>query len=140
MIAHELAQRLRSTKVFTDEPSLRAARRDAWVVSELDELEKVAVALPACVVRPGSLEDVVTVVNLCRESGTALIPAGLRSGVCGGVLAGTGSVLLDLSSLQRVRAIDTQDLVGRFDAGVRGLAVRGRAYLLTRDSVVRSWI
>jgi alkyldihydroxyacetonephosphate synthase len=120
MIARELAGRLGSTKVFVEEASLRAARRDAWVVSELDELEHVAVALPACVVRPGSLEDVVTVVNLCRESGTALIPAGLRSGVCGGVLAGAGSVLLDMSALQQVRAIDRQDLVGRFDAGVRG--------------------
>lgn len=120
MIARELAQRLGSTQVFVDEPSLRSARRDAWVVSELDELEQVAVALPACVVRPRSLEDVVTVVNLCRESGTALIPAGLRSGVCGGVLAGAGSVLLDLSALNQIRAIEAQDLVGRFDAGVRG--------------------
>jgi alkyldihydroxyacetonephosphate synthase len=120
MIARELARRLGSTQVFVDEPSLRAARRDAWVVSELDELEQVAVALPACVVRPASLEDVVAVVNLCRETGTALIPAGLRSGVCGGVLASAGSVLLDLSALSQVRAIDPHDLVGRFDAGVRG--------------------
>ena len=120
MIARELARRLGSTQVFVDEPSLRAARRDAWVVSELDELEQVAVALPACVVRPASLEDVVAVVNLCRETGTALIPAGLRSGVCGGVLASAGSVLLDLSALHQVRAIDAHDLVGRFDAGVRG--------------------
>jgi alkyldihydroxyacetonephosphate synthase len=69
---------------------------------------------------PRSIEDVRTVVDLCRQDRRPLVPAGLRSGVCGGVLTGSGDVLLDLSSLDRVRAIDEHDLIGRFDAGVRG--------------------
>src|ERR1700709_997260 len=88
MIANELVARLGPAQVLVDEPSRRGHRRDAWVLSELDDLEGRAMPLPACVVRPRSLEDVVTVVNLCRESGSPLVPAGLRSGVCGGVLAG----------------------------------------------------
>jgi alkyldihydroxyacetonephosphate synthase len=120
MIADELAARLGSDSVLRDDATLRGCRRDAWVLSELDDLEGAAVALPACVVRPRSVEDVVSTVNLCRESGTALVPSGLRSGVCGGVLASAGSVLLDLSSLGRVRAIEPRDLIGSFDAGVRG--------------------
>ncbi len=126
MLVEELSRRLGSSQVLTDELTLRAHRRDAWVQSELDDLEQAPVSLPSCVVKPRSLEDVVTVVNLCRESGTALIPAGLRSGVCGGILASAGSVLLDLSAKSEVRSIDTHDLVGRFDAGVRGSDAEAR--------------
>jgi alkyldihydroxyacetonephosphate synthase len=126
MIADELAARLGSDSVLRDEATLRACRRDAWVLSELDDLEQAAVALPCCVVRPRSVQDVVTLMRLCRETGTALVPSGLRSGVCGGVLAGAGSVLLDLSSLARVRAVDGHDLIGSFDAGVRGSDAEAR--------------
>jgi alkyldihydroxyacetonephosphate synthase len=126
MIVDELVARLGSSRVVRDTSTLRSHRRDAWVRSELDDLEGIEVELPSCVVRPRSLEDVVHIVNLCRESRTALVPAGLRSGVCGGVLAGAGSVVLDLSSMAEVRSIDTQDLVARFDAGVRGSDAEAR--------------
>jgi alkyldihydroxyacetonephosphate synthase len=120
MVIEELKARLGADAVYTDEAALRAHRRDAWVLSELDDLEQAPVPLPSCVVKPRTVDEVAAVVNLCRQSQTPLVPAGLRSGVCGGVLATEGSVLLDLSALRRVRAIDTRDLVGRFDAGVRG--------------------
>jgi alkyldihydroxyacetonephosphate synthase len=120
MVIDELKARLGADAVYTEEAALRAHRRDAWVLSELDDLERTLVPLPSCVVRPRSVEQVGLVVDLCRQSQTPLVPAGLRSGVCGGVLAPEGSVLLDLSALNRVREIDTRDLVGRFDAGLRG--------------------
>jgi alkyldihydroxyacetonephosphate synthase len=126
MIADELTARLGSDAVLRDEATLRACRRDAWVLSELDDLERAPVALPACVVRPRSVDDVVAVVRACNESRTPLVPSGLRSGVCGGVLAGRESVLLDMSSLARVRSVDARDLVGVFDAGVRGSAAEAR--------------
>ena len=66
MIADELAARLGSDAVLRDELTLRSCRRDAWVLSELDDLEQSAVALPCCVVRPRSVQDVVTLV---REKG-----------------------------------------------------------------------
>jgi alkyldihydroxyacetonephosphate synthase len=119
-VIDELKARLGTDAVLTEEAALRSHRRDAWVLSELDDLERALVPLPSCVVRPRRVEQVAMVVNLCRQSQTPLVPAGLRSGVCGGVLAPEGSVLLDLSALNRVRTIDTRDLVGRFDAGVRG--------------------
>ena len=119
-IVDDLRARLGPSLVHTQESLLRTHRRDAWVLSELDDLEQALVPMPSCVVRPRSVEHVAEVVNACRESGTPLVPAGLRSGVCGGVLAPEGSVLLDLTAMNRVHAIDTQDLVGRFEAGVRG--------------------
>jgi len=120
MIVDEIAARVGEGSVLRDAATLRSHRRDAWVLSELDDLEQAPVALPACVVRPRSVEDVVAVVQLCRDSGTALVPTGLRSGVCGGVLAGAGAVLLDLSSLSRIRECNGKDLTASFDAGVRG--------------------
>lgn len=126
MIVDELSARLGEGLVLTDVASRASHRRDAWVVSELDDLEHAVSAVPACVVRPRSLEDVVTVVNLCRETRTPLVPAGLRSGVCGGVLAGASSVLLDLSSLAAVRSVEPRDLVATFDAGVRGTDAEAR--------------
>lgn len=119
-ISKELEARLGSDAVHTNEAALRAHRRDAWVLSELDDLERAPVPMPLCVVRPGTVEQVTAVVDLCRQSQTPLVPSGLRSGVCGGVLAPEGSVLLDLSGMNRVREIDARDLAGRFDAGVRG--------------------
>lgn len=119
-ITKELAARLGSDAVLTEEGALRTHRRDAWVLSELDDLERALVPMPLCVVKPRTVEHVTAVVDICRQSQTPLVPSGLRSGVCGGVLAPEGSVLLDLSSLNRIRAIDERDLVGRFDAGVRG--------------------
>lgn len=126
MIDDEIAARLGEGAVLRDEATLRSHRRDAWVLSELDDLEQAPVALPVCVVRPRSVQDVVAVVQLCRDSGTALVPSGLRSGVCGGVLAGAGAVLLDLSSLSRIRQCNGHDLVGSFDAGVRGSDAEAR--------------
>jgi alkyldihydroxyacetonephosphate synthase len=120
MIVDELVERLGSAAVLTQEAALRAHRRDAWVLSELDDLEQALVAMPSCVVKPRSVEQVAAVVNLCRQSATPLVPSGLRSGVCGGVLAPEGSVVLDLSGMNRVRSVDSRDLIGRFDAGVRG--------------------
>jgi alkyldihydroxyacetonephosphate synthase len=120
----DLTAKLGSTRVLVDIETRKSHRRDAWVLSDLDELESsgqtAEADLPACVVRPASTADVVTVVNLCRSSGTALVTAGLRSGVCGGLLAGAGQLVLDMSSMNSVRSINRHDLIGSFEAGLRG--------------------
>ncbi|HVU01938.1 MAG TPA: FAD-binding oxidoreductase [Polyangiaceae bacterium] len=102
-------------------PEARAARRhDYWMLSQLDDLQGRAAPQPSCVVRAASREDVVTVVNVCRETRTPLVPFGLGSGVCGGVLTTAESVVLDLGAMNHVRAIDERNLLASFDAGVRG--------------------
>ncbi len=125
-IADELTALLGAQHVLRDAASLSTFRRDAWVLSDLDELEGVSAPLPACVVRPRNVQDVVSVVNACRQGGTALVPAGLRSGVCGGVLAPEGSVVLDLGALAEVRSVDARDMTGSFEAGVRGTDAEAR--------------
>jgi alkyldihydroxyacetonephosphate synthase len=106
--------------VSTDPAVLADRRRDYWVLSQLDDLQGRGAPQPACVVRPKTLADVVAVVNACRETKTPLVPFGLGSGVCGGVLVDAGAVVLDLSSMSAVRSVAPTNLLASFDAGVRG--------------------
>jgi alkyldihydroxyacetonephosphate synthase len=106
--------------VSTDDTALADRRRDYWVLSQLDDLQGRGAPPPACVVRPAELSDVVIVVNACRETSTPLVPFGLGSGVCGGVLVPADAVVLDMGAMNAVRSVDPTNLLGSFDAGVRG--------------------
>lgn len=121
-IVDQLTQRLSGDKVVTTGELIQQRRHDYWVRSHLDDVQDRPAPAPACVVRPGTVDDVVTVVNTCRESATPLIPFGRGSGVCGGVIATGDSVLLDLSAMNAVRFIDDTNLLASFDAGTNGLA------------------
>ena len=131
MVVEELRKILGPDKVLVDEASRRGKRRDFWVLSQLADVNGIHEPLPACVVRPEELSDVVTVVNVCRAARAPLVPYGLGSGVCGGVLASEHTVVLDMGGMSRVRELDEHNLVATFDAGVRGsdaesaLAARG---------------
>jgi alkyldihydroxyacetonephosphate synthase len=115
-----LARRLGADTVLTDAAILDDRRHDYWVLSHLDDLQGRGAPRPRCVVRPHSVDDVVATVNACRDAGVAIVPFGLGSGVCGGVLAHPERVLLDLSSMHRTRRIDSVNLLASFEAGKRG--------------------
>lgn len=119
-IVDTLTRTLSAEKVIAEGDLVSERRHDYWLRSHLDELQDRAAPAPACVVQPTGIEDVVDVVNACRESGTALIPFGLGSGVCGGIVTHAESVLLDMSRMNRVRAIDATNLLASFDAGKNG--------------------
>jgi FAD/FMN-containing dehydrogenase len=71
------------------------------------------------VVRPGSTAEVAAVVKACAAAGTSIVPQGGNTGlVVGGVPDDSGSqVLLSLTRLNRVRAIDGANLTITVDAG-----------------------
>ncbi len=119
-IVKTLRHALSQDKVCTDEHTLRERRHDYWVLSQLEDLQGRGAPNPACVVMPANTGDVVIIVNACRENGVPLVPFGLGSGVCGGVRVNADSVLLDMSSMNRTRMIDVNNLIATFDAGVRG--------------------
>jgi alkyldihydroxyacetonephosphate synthase len=134
MVVDELRRVLGAEKVLTDDASRAGKRRDAWVPSQLSDLDRAGEPLPCCVVRPSTLSDVVDAVNICRAARAPLVPFGLGSGVCGGVLASAESVVLDMGAMNRVREIDEYNLLATFDAGVRGTdaeaAVQARGLML----------
>lgn len=119
-IVEQLVEALGSDRVTVADAVSREEWHDRWVLSELDDLEEVPLAQPACRVAPGNEQQVVAVVNACRASGTPLVPQGLRSGVCGGIRSTAGAVHLDLSDMTRIHSVDPVRQTARFDAGVRG--------------------
>ena len=71
------------------------------------------------VVRPGSTAEVAAVVKACAAAGTAVVPQGGNTGlVVGSVPDDSGTqVLLSLTRMNRVRAIDGANLTVTVDAG-----------------------
>jgi len=78
---------------------------------------------PDAVVYAHSHDDVVDAVRIAARHGLPLVPFGAGSSLEGHVLAIAGGVSLDLSRLDRVIAIDTEDLSATVQAGVTRLAL-----------------
>lgn len=122
MTLDTLKSALGAGKVLTDEATLRSRRHDYWMVSHLRDRLGTPAPSPLAVVRPGSVADVQAVVRFCTETGTALIPFGLGSGVVGGVIASPDVLVLDMGAMDRTRSIDPENLLASFDAGKNGYA------------------
>ena len=69
-------------------------------------------ARPAAVVKPASTDEVARVLAVARAADLAVVPAGGRTGLCGGAVAlanGPASIVLSLERLNRIRDVDAQD-------------------------------
>ena len=74
----------------------------------------------AAVVRPASTDEVAAVMRLCHDEGVAVVPQGGNTGLCGGAVpddSGT-QVVLSLTRLRRIRALDPANHTITVDAGV----------------------
>jgi FAD/FMN-containing dehydrogenase len=71
------------------------------------------------VVRPSSTEQVAQVVKLCAAQGVSIVPQGGNTGLVGGGVpnASGTQVVLSLQRMNRVRAIDADNLTMTVDAG-----------------------
>jgi alkyldihydroxyacetonephosphate synthase len=130
-----LTRRLPDGAVSTDAGLLRDRAIDSWALALLRRARGDDLAVPAAVVFPARTEEVATVLAWASEVHVAVIPRGGGSGVCGGAAmpggAGTpggaaaktaaaGSVVLDLSRMNRITAVDPVSQVVTAEAGVRG--------------------
>jgi alkyldihydroxyacetonephosphate synthase len=115
-----LANRLPGGVVTTDAEMLRERAIDSWALALLRRARGDELPTPAAVVFPASTEDVATVMAWAWETRTAVIPRGAGSGVCGGAEADTGSIVLDLSRMNRVTGVDLVSRAVQVQAGVRG--------------------
>ena len=104
--------------------ALRRAR--VPVTAEAGQLAAAAVdrsrarapGLPELVVRPRHVEDVRVTLHAAHEHHVPVVPRGAGSGVAGGATAGEGTVVLDLTGLDRILEIDPLDEVAVVEAGV----------------------
>ena len=71
------------------------------------------------VLRPTTTEQVAAIVSECRKAGIALVPQGGNTGLCGGATPDKGGeqVLISLSRMNKIRAIDPLDYTITVEAG-----------------------
>jgi D-lactate dehydrogenase (cytochrome) len=71
------------------------------------------------VVRPASTAEVAAVVRACAEARTAIVPQGGNTGLCGAATpdASGSQIVLNLSRMNRVRAVDTHNNTITAEAG-----------------------
>jgi D-lactate dehydrogenase (cytochrome) len=67
---------------------------------------------------PGSTAEVAAIVQICAETSTNLVPQGGNTGLVGGAVAERGSVIISLSRLNRIRAIDPANFTLTAEAGM----------------------
>jgi hypothetical protein len=79
--------------------------------------------MPWVVVLPETVEQVRSVLRVCRESRVPLVPRGAGTGLSGGARPSSDGVLLGLSKLSRIIEIDPENRVARVEPGVRNLAI-----------------
>ncbi|NDG84234.1 MAG: FAD-binding oxidoreductase [Proteobacteria bacterium] len=73
---------------------------------------------PAAVCFPKSTEEVSKLLKLCQAHHVAVVPSGGRTGLAGGAVAAQGEVVISLSKMTRIGAIDPLALTLEVEAGV----------------------
>ncbi len=94
--------------------------RDWWPLALHWALQGEVASLAAAVVHPSSTEEVSQVLALCNEASIPVTAAGGRSGVCGGSIPVHGGVVLDLSAMNSITAVDDISGVVTAQCGVFG--------------------
>ncbi len=81
------------------------------------------------VVRPGSTAEVAAVARICAEQGVPIVPQGGNTSLCGGATPHSSGdeIVLQLSRLNRVRDVDSENATMTVEAGVPLAAVQHAA-------------
>ena len=87
---------------------------------------------PVCVVRPGTAEEVAAVVAHCARAGIAIVPQGGNTGLCGGATPIGGEVVVSLTRLNRIRAVDPDNYTITVEAGCTLATVQEAAVQVRR--------
>jgi FAD/FMN-containing dehydrogenase len=84
---------------------------------------------PLCVVRPATTHELSCVAQVCACAGLPMVPQGGNTGLCGGATprTGQGEVLVSLSRLNRIRALDRANASITVEAGCKLAAVQAAA-------------
>ena len=73
---------------------------------------------PDAVCFPASTEEVVEIVRICAEKQVPLIPFGAGTSIEGQLIADRGGISVDISGMNRVLQVNTEDLDATVEAGV----------------------
>ncbi|WP_353828871.1 FAD-binding oxidoreductase [Agromyces sp. SYSU T0242] len=107
-------------RVLFDGPGLEAVRAD--------RSGQRSDSPPLALVHAASIDDVQALMRIASETGTPVVPRGAGTGLAGGAMSSRGSIVLDLSRMDRILELDVVDelavvepgvLNGRLDAAAR---------------------
>ncbi len=110
----EIGERFASDFLTTESSDLETYGRD-WT--------RVYDAAPSAVVFPRSTEQVSAFLKLCSLHKIAIVPSGGRTGLSGGAVAANGEVVLSLSRMNKIHAVDLLSSTVKVQAGAITQAV-----------------
>jgi alkyldihydroxyacetonephosphate synthase len=105
---------------ITDVSATAEASRDWWPLAIHWALDGSVPRKAAVIARPTSTEQVSQVLAACNTAGVPVTPAAGRSGVCGASVPVFGGVLVDLTALDSLGAVDQTSGVVEAGAGMFG--------------------
>ncbi|MFF0492085.1 FAD-binding oxidoreductase [Nocardia sp. NPDC004068] len=101
--------------------------RDIPAAARIDRSGYVPVGAPEALVRAADVEDVRRAVRVAARAGWSVVVRGAGSGLAGGAAAGAGTLVLDVSGLQRILEISPADELAVVEAGVSGAVLDAEA-------------
>jgi glycolate oxidase len=78
---------------------------------------------PMMVALPDTVEQVRSILRLCKRAGVPVIARGAGTGLSGGALPSDDAILLSLAKFNRIVRIDTKNRTATVQPGVRNLAI-----------------
>ena len=96
--------------VVTERAGRAEASRDWWPLAMHWALAGQVGSLAGAVCRPVDAAEVAAVLRVCHERSVPVTAAGGRSGVCGASVPACGGVVLDLTAMAGVTAVDDDSL------------------------------
>jgi alkyldihydroxyacetonephosphate synthase len=106
--------------VETSADALASRTRDWWPLPRLREVRGEDLVRPEAVITPANTDEVSRVMRWATEHHVVVVPRGLGSGVCGGVVPPIGAVVLETSQMDAIDEIDELSYLVRCGAGIRG--------------------
>jgi alkyldihydroxyacetonephosphate synthase len=95
---------------ITDPALLAEASRDWWPLAMHWALAGQVAGLADVLCRPADATEVAAVLRVCHDRSIPVTAAGGRSGVCGASVPRSGGLLLDLTAMAGVTAVDDESL------------------------------
>ena len=100
--------------IFADEESLRPFETDAFISHR---------EVPLAAVLPENEEQVRAVIGVCRAAGVAVVTRGAGTGISGGAIPNRDGILLVMSKMRGVLAVDGAARSATVEPGVRNLQI-----------------
>lgn len=131
-LCSRLGALLGADRIVTDDATIASRSHDYWLLDLQRRLHGVSPDQPLLVVQPHTEEDVSKLLSFANAEGLHIVPFGAGSGVCGGARPDKNDIVLDLSLMNRIIAINETALTVTVQPGMLGrdfeAALNARGY------------